>query len=56
MLAGRHYRSFEVYISLAIIYWVITFVLERVISYLEKKLRVPEEAQALLDIRDTEVE
>lgn len=44
------------YISLAIIYWVITFVLERVISYLEKKLRVPEDAPALLDIRDTEVE
>ena len=39
-----------------IIYWVITFVLERVISYLEKKLRVPEDAPALLDIRDTEVE
>jgi polar amino acid transport system permease protein len=27
-----------------------------VISYLEKKLRVPEDAPALLDIRDTEVE
>ena len=38
------------------IYWVITFVLERVISYLEKKLRVSEDAPALLDIRDTEVE
>ncbi len=36
ILAGRNYRYFEVYISLAIIYWVITFVLERVISYLEK--------------------
>ena len=56
ILAGRNYRYFEVYISLAIIYWVITFVLERVISYLEKKLRVPEDAPALLDIRDTEVE
>lgn len=55
ILAGRNYRYFEVYISLAIIYWVITFVLERVISYLEKKLRVPEDAPALLDIRDTEV-
>ena len=30
ILAGRNYRYFEVYISLAIIYWVITFVLERV--------------------------
>ena len=56
IIAGRNYRYFEVYISLAIIYWVITFVLERVISYLEKKLRVPEDAPALLDIRDTEVE
>ena len=56
ILAGRNYRYFEVYISLAIIYWVITFVLERVISYLEKKLRVSEDAPALLDIRDTEVE
>ena len=56
ILAGRNYRYFEVYISLAIIYWVITFVLERVISYLEKKLRGPEDAPTLLDIRDTEVE
>ena len=39
-----------------LVYWVITFVLERVISYLEKKLRIPEDAPALLDIRDTEVE
>lgn len=47
IIAGRTYRYFEVYVSLAIIYWVITFVLERVINLIENKIKVPEEAPAL---------
>lgn len=46
IIAGRNYRYFEVYCSLAIIYWVITFVLERVIKYLEAKVTVPESVPA----------
>lgn len=48
IIAGRTYRYFEVYVSLAIIYWILTFVIERAVSLLEKKIKVPEEAPALL--------
>lgn len=47
ILAGRNYRYFEVYCSLAIIYWVITFFLERLIKWLETRVTVPEEAPEL---------
>lgn len=43
ILAGRNYRYFEVYCSLAIIYWVITFFLERILSRIEKKIAIPEQ-------------
>jgi polar amino acid transport system permease protein len=42
IIAGRNFRYFEIYCSLAIIYWVITFILEKVIKFLEKKINVPE--------------
>ena len=44
ILAGRNFRYFEVYVSLAIIYWVITLVLENVFRLLEKRFTIPEEA------------
>jgi len=44
IIAGRNYRYFEIYCSLAIIYWVITFFLERLIRWLENRITVPEEA------------
>ena len=47
ILAGRNYRYFEVYCSLAIIYWVITFLLERLIKWLETLVTVPENAPEL---------
>ncbi len=43
ILAGRNYRYFEVYCSLAIIYWVMTFILERILSVIEKKISIPEQ-------------
>jgi len=43
ILAGRNYRYFEVYCSLAIIYWVITFILERILALVEKKITIPEQ-------------
>lgn len=48
IIAGRTYRYFEVYVSLAIIYWVITVVVEQVLSRVECRIKVPEEAPALL--------
>ena len=39
LIAGRSYRFFEMYVSLAIVYWVITLVLSRVFGAAEKRLR-----------------
>nr|WP_314459043.1 amino acid ABC transporter permease [uncultured Clostridium sp.] len=43
ILAGNSYRYFEIYCSLAIIYWVITIFIERLFTYIEKKMSVPEQ-------------
>lgn len=43
ILAGNSYRYFEVYCSLAVIYWVITIFIERLFTYIEKKMSVPEQ-------------
>lgn len=43
IIAGRSYRYFEVYVSLAIIYWLITVVIEQLIKVLEKKVSIPDE-------------
>lgn len=43
ILGGRNYRYFEVYVSLAIIYWVITIIIEQFLKLLEKKLAIPEQ-------------
>jgi len=44
ILAGKNYRYFEVYCSLAIIYWLITFILERVLKVIETKITIPDQA------------
>ncbi len=43
ILAGRNFRYFEVYCSLAIIYWVITVVLENMFKILENKFSIPDQ-------------
>ncbi len=43
ILAGRDYRYLEGYVALAIIYWVITLVLERVFKVVENKTKIPEQ-------------
>ncbi len=45
ILAGRDYRYLEGYVALAIIYWVITVILERVFKIIEKKTKIPEQPQ-----------
>lgn len=42
IIAGRTFRYFEVYVSLAIIYWVITIIVEQLIKFTEKKISIPE--------------
>lgn len=40
LIAGRNYRFFEMYVSLAIVYWIITFILGKIFAVLEKKMKV----------------
>ena len=42
ILAGRNYRYFESYISLAIIYWILTILMERGLAAVEKKFSLPD--------------
>lgn len=43
IIAGNNYRYFEVYCSLAIIYWVLTIIVEKVFKILEKKASIPDD-------------
>ena len=47
ILSGRNYRYFEVYVSLAIIYWAITIILEKILKLIEKKISVPDQVEQL---------
>lgn len=40
IIAGNNYRYFEVYLSLAIIYWALTIIIEQVVKALEKKFSI----------------
>lgn len=40
ILAGFNYRYFEVYLSLALIYWLLTIMIEQLIKYCEKRLTI----------------
>jgi polar amino acid transport system permease protein len=52
ILAGVNYRYFEAYCSLALIYWIITLIIEQVLRYVEKKLRIPDTAPPIVIGRD----
>lgn len=43
ILAGSNFRYFEVYLALALIYWVVTIIIEQLIRMIEKKIAVPDE-------------
>ena len=45
IIGGRNYRNFEVYCSLAIIYWIVTVVIEQALKLAEKKLAIPEQVE-----------
>jgi polar amino acid transport system permease protein len=42
LIAGRNYRYFEMYISLAIIYWIITFIVSKIFGLFENLMRCDE--------------
>ena len=48
ILSGMTYRYFEVYVSLAIIYWVITIVIEQTLKIIERKLAIPDQVETLV--------
>lgn len=43
IIGGRTYRYFEVYVALAIIYWIITIVIEQILKVIERKIRIPDQ-------------
>lgn len=47
ILSGRNYRYFEVYVSLAIIYWAITILFEKILKFVEKKISIPEQVEQI---------
>lgn len=47
IIGGRTYRYFEVYVSLAIIYWIITIIIEQIIKLIEKKIRIPDQVELI---------
>lgn len=47
ILAGNNYRYFETYCSLAIIYWGLTILIEKIFKVIEKKTSIPEDAPEL---------
>lgn len=42
IIAGANYRYFEVYLALALIYWIITIIIEQGVRFIEKKLALPD--------------
>lgn len=42
IIAGNNYRFFESYCSVAIIYWLLTLLVEQLVRRAERRLRVPE--------------
>lgn len=41
IISGANFRFFEVYLALALIYWVITIVIEQILKYTEGKFSLP---------------
>ncbi len=46
IISGRTYRYLEGYVALAIIYWIITFIIERLLKILEKHITIPDQVDS----------
>ena len=53
IIGGRSYRYFEVYVSLALIYWLITIIIEQLIKFLEKKAQIPDKVETIKKVSPT---
>lgn len=49
ILAGGNLRYFEMYLSLAIIYWALTVIIEKILAVVEKRLRASDRGGVRLD-------
>ena len=47
LISGNDYRYLEGYVALAIIYWIITFVLEQVNKKIEKSIKIPDQVESI---------
>lgn len=47
IISGRTYRYFEMYVSLALIYWVITIIIEQLVKFIDKKTSIPDQVETL---------
>lgn len=47
IIAGSNFRYFEAYVALAIIYWLVTIVIERLINLILKVTSIPEEPKGV---------
>ncbi|GHT82433.1 amino acid ABC transporter permease [Spirochaetia bacterium] len=43
IISGNNFRFFEVYLALAIVYWALTILIERLATFLEKRVSIPEQ-------------
>ena len=50
IIGGRDYRYFEVYCSLAIIYWLVTIVIEQILKFTERKIAIPEQVENYVEL------
>ncbi|MFD1670745.1 amino acid ABC transporter permease [Agrilactobacillus yilanensis] len=53
ILAGGNYRYFEVYLSLAIIYWILTIITEQILRILENRLTLFSKLQTQVPMAKT---
>ncbi|WP_439236609.1 amino acid ABC transporter permease [Lonepinella koalarum] len=42
IIAGVSYRYFEAYLALALIYWVVTIIIEQIVNFIERKMMIPD--------------
>lgn len=46
IIAGRSYRYIEGYVALAIIYWIITFIIEQIAKVIDKHITIPAQVES----------
>ena len=47
LISGNDYRYLEGYVALAIVYWIITFILEQLNKQIEKRIKIPDQVESV---------